>query len=187
MIVQLSDLGRCLQGKPAGRKHFADICGLLSHAAPGEVAFLNFGGVESVNGSWINMAIAPLIRWCSESQNDFFPVLAHFPEKDLDELELVADKNQQCYAVSQAMSIPLAKVNLIGPLDLSLRETLRQLQAAGEVTGAELARTVPNADILPTAWNNRLKDLHTMRLLFRRKEGRQQVYSALAKEIGLDG
>ena len=129
------------------------------------------------------MAVAPLVRWCSECQNDFFPVLARFPAKDFDELELVAEKNQQCYAISQAVAIPIEKVTLIGPLDPSLRSTLSQLQATGEVTGAELARAVPDAEILPTAWNNRLKDLHTMRLLFRRKEGRQQVYSPLAKEI----
>lgn len=187
MIVQLSNLGRRLQGKPAGRKHFAEICGLLADATPGEIAFLDFVRVESVNASWINMAIAPLIRWCSESQNDFFPVLVHFPEKDLDELELVAEKNQQCYAVSKTTALPLAKVNLVGPLDPSLRSTLTQLRETNEVTGAELARTVSDTEILPTAWNNRLKDLHTMRLLFRRKEGRQQIYSPLAKETILNG
>jgi hypothetical protein len=187
MIVQLSKLGKRLQGKPAGRKHYAEICGFLAEAKPEEVVVLDFEGVESVNASWINMAIAPLILWCSQTQNDFFPVLARFPKKDFDELELVAEKNQQCYAISSAVAVPLARVTLIGPLDPSLRSTLTQLQTAGEVTGAELARTVPDAEILPTAWNNRLKDLHTMRLLFRRKEGRQQVYSPLATEVLFHG
>jgi hypothetical protein len=187
MIVALSKFGKRLQGKPAGRKHFAQICGLLAEATAGQIAFLDFHGVESVNASWINMAIAPLIRWSAESQNDFFPVLARFPGRDVDELELVAEKNQQCYAVSQTIVLPLAKIALVGPLDPSLRSTLVEFQEAGEITGAELARNVPEAEILPTAWNNRLRDLHAMRLLFRRKEGRQQIYSPLAKEISLHG
>ena len=187
MLVQLSKLGKRLQGKPSGRKHFAEICGLLAEAKAEEVVILDFDRVESVNASWVNMAIAPLLRWCSESQNDFFPVLARFPAKDFDELELVAEKNQQCYAISQGVCVPLEKVTLIGPLDPSLRSTLSQLQTAGEATGAGLARTVPDAEILPTAWNNRLKDLHTMRLVFRRKEGRQQIYSPLAKEVAFHG
>src|SRR5690606_10553353 len=137
MIIPLSKLGRRLQGKPAGRKHFAELCGLLAEAASGEIAFLDFQRVESVNASWVNMAIAPLIRWCAESQNDFFPVLAHFPEKDLDELELVAEKNQQCYAVAPDTAEPLSAVRLVGPLDPSLRMTLLKLAELGEATGAE--------------------------------------------------
>lgn len=187
MFVQLSKLGKRLQGKPSGRKHFAEICGMLTEAVAEEVVILDFNQVESVNASWVNMAIAPFIRWCSESQNDFFPVLARFPTKDFDELELVAEKNQQCYAISEAVTVPLEKVILVGPLDPSLRNTLSELVTLGEVTGAELARTVTDASILPTAWNNRLKDLHTMRLLFRRKEGRQQIYSPLAKEVVIYG
>jgi hypothetical protein len=183
MLLQLSKLGKRLQGKPAGRKHYAEICGFLAMVKPEEIVILDFAEVESVNASWINMAIAPLVLWCSQSQNDFFPILARFPKKDMDELELVAQKNDQCYAISPTVNVPLSTVTLIGPLDPSLRSTLSQLQTTGEMTGAELARTVPDAEILPTAWNNRLKDLHTMRLLFRRKEGRQQVYTPIAKEV----
>ena len=127
MIVQLSKLGKRLQGKPAGRKHFAEICGVLAEAGTGEVVFLDFDRVESVNASWINMAISPLVRWCSESQNDFFPVLVRFPQKDFDELELVAEKNQQCFAVTQDVTQPLATVYLVGALDPSLRDTLLKL------------------------------------------------------------
>lgn len=187
MVIQMRKLGTRLQGKPAGRKHFAEICGQLAEASSEEIAFLDFQQVESVNASWINMAIAPLIRWCSESQNDFFPVLAHFPEKDFDELELVAEKNQQCYVVATESTEPLSKVRLVGSLDPSLRTTLVKLTELGEATGAELSRQVPDAEILPTAWNNRLKDLNDMRLLLRHKEGRQQVYRPLAREIVLHG
>ncbi len=187
MIVAMSKFGKRLQGKPAGRNHYAAICGLLACAVPGEIVFLDFKGVESVNASWINTAIAPIVRWSSEYPNDFYSVLARFPGKDLDELELVAEKNQQCYLVATRASEPVESVRVVGPLDPSLRETLVHLAKVGEATGAQLAREVPDANILPTAWNNRLKDLHDKRLLLRRKHGRQQVYFPFAKELVLHG
>ena len=187
MRVELAKFGKRLQGKPAGRKHFAEICRTLAHTVVGEAVLLDFDGVESVNASWINMAIAPLTRWCAEAQNDLFPLLVNFPAKDLDELELVAEKNQQCYVVAADAVEPPKVIHLVGPLDPSLQVTLLRLLEQGEATGAELARKVADSEILPTAWNNRLKDLHDMRLLRRRKDGRQQVYRALAEEVVLHG
>lgn len=187
MHIPLSRLGKRLQGKPTGRKHFADICGLLARANPGEMVFLDLDNVESVNASWINMAVAPLVRWAADEQNDLFPILVHFPEKDFDELELVAEKNQQCYSVSSQATEPVPAIYIVGPLDPSLRTTLTMLADIGEATGAELARQRPDAGILPTAWNNRLKELYDKRLLVRRKQGRQQVYSPLARKVVLHG
>ena len=187
MIVRLSKLGNRLQGKTAGRKHYAKICEILAQVQPETVVLLDFEGVENVNGSWINRAISPLFRWSAESQNDFFPVLSHFPQRDLDELELVAEVNQQCFPVTTDVNEPVQSVLLVGPLDVSLRTTLQKLMELGEATGAELARQVPNADIQPTAWNNRLKELYDKRLLLRRKQGRRQIYFLIAKEIGLHG
>lgn len=187
MIIHLAEFGSRLQGKPAGRRDFATICGHLAEAESGSIVLLDFSGVESVNASWLNMAIAPLIRWCSESQNEFFPVLANYPTKDLDELELVAEKNQQCYAVTAGTAEPPTVIQLVGRLEPSLYTTIVKLAELGEATGAQLSREVPEEGVLPTAWNNRLRDLNEMRLLLRRKEGRQQVYRLLAKEVVFDG
>lgn len=187
MVVQLSKFGDRLQGKTAGRKHYAKICGLLAGIRQGEIVFLDFEGVQSVNGSWINMAIAPLFRWAAENQNDFFPFLIHFPEKDLDELELVAQVNQQCYAVASETHEPMQSLLVVGELDEGQRLTLETLKKLGGATGADLARELPAVDIQPTAWNNRLKDLYDKRLLTRRKDGRQQIYSLVAQELELHG
>jgi predicted transcriptional regulator len=58
---------------------------------------------------------------------------------------------------------------------------------AGEVTGAELERLRPQDATKATAWNNRLKDLNKKRLLQRRKQGREQVYYPVIKEIVVNG
>lgn len=183
MIVQMSKLGTRLQGKSAGRKHYARLCGILANVQAEELVFLDFEGVESVNGSWLNMAIAPLFRWSAETQNDFFPVLRRFPNNDLDELELVAQVNQQCYPVARSTNADIRSLLLVGPLDEGLRVTFEKLGELGAATGAELARQVPDAAIQATAWNNRLKELYNKRLLQRRKEGRRQVYYRVGKEI----
>jgi hypothetical protein len=124
MVIRLSDFGTRLQGKSAGKKHYAQICGMLTETKSGEFVFLDFNKVESVNGSWINMAISPLFRWAAECQNDLFPILCRFPVNDLDELELVAEVNQQCYPVSSDSADPIPALEVIGPLDEGLRTTL---------------------------------------------------------------
>lgn len=183
MIVALSQLGNRLHGKTAGRGDYARLCSCMADASLGQIVFLDFSGIDLVNGSWLNMAVAPLLRWAAESQNDLYPILTQFPGAWLDELELVAQINGQCYGLTEKSELPIKRMRLIGPLDEALRETFSLVAKFKTVTGAELARRVPEAQILPSAWNNRLKDLHDKRLVVRRKEGRQQIYSPLAEEV----
>lgn len=187
MKIQLSKLGKRLLGKTAGRQDYGRICGLLTDIHPGNMVFLDFTGILMVNGSWLNAAIAPLFRWSAETQNDLFPVLCRYPSDWLDEIELVALINKQCYPLANSTNIPVESLRLVGPIDESLRDTFFSLTDLKSATGAELARSVPDAGIQPTAWNNRLKELYDMRLLVRRKEGRQQIYSPLAEEVEFDG
>ena len=63
------------------------------------------------------------------------------------------------------------------------RATLAVAQEVGEATGAKLANERKDEGTKATAWNNRLRDLYNKRLLRRRKEGREQIYSPIAKEI----
>ena len=183
MQIEVGQLGRQLQGKSSGRNDFGLLCSQMAHAQHGEAVFLDFSGVDSVNSSWLNTAIGPLFRWAAESQNDYYPIFSHFPPNDLDELELVASINRQCYLICETPAESMGSVVVVGSLDPGLRHTLEKVCEAGEATGAELARQATDARIQATAWNNRLRDLFVKRLLLRRKEGRQQVYYPVAKSI----
>src|SRR5581483_9062661 len=163
----------------AGRGDFGLLCSQIAHARHGDIVYLDFQGVDSVHCSWLHTAIAPLFRWAAESQNDYYPVFSHFPPNSLDELELVATINRQCYLVSDAPKPAVASAVLVGDLDPGLKATLEKVCESGAMTGAELARKAPKAGIQATAWNNRLRDLFLKRLLVRRKEGRQQVYGPI--------
>lgn len=183
MRVEVRKLGRHLQGKSAGRRDFGLLCNQLAQARHGEVVFLDFEGVETVHGSWLNTAVGPLFRWAAERQNDYYPVFSRFPVGSLDELDLVASINRQCYLVSRNSNDGVDEAVVVGSLDPSLKSTLERVCKSGQVTGAELARQAPDAGIQATAWNNRLRDLFVKRLLLRRKEGRQQFYGPIARSI----
>lgn len=180
-------LGSALQGRLLGRTHFGKVCGMLADTPRGEVIYLDFGGVELMTGSWANEVIVPLCTWAADPRNDLFPVLRNLKQSWKDELELLAGWNQQCYLWAKGREVDPKRSALIGPLDPAQRKTLEAVVQFKQVTGAELERTFPNEGVGATAWNNRLKDLYTKRLLTRVKRGREQVYSPLMDEIVIDG
>lgn len=182
MRVEIAELSGTdiLRGRPLGRRHFAKLCDTLATAPKGQVVFLDFSGVKAVNGSWINSAVSELFRWTRHDDIDLYPVLHRVPERDIDELELVAAINKASYPCSNSLKLPLHQVELVGPLDNALARTLEIVAKAIEITGAELDQ---RDGIGATGWNNRLKDLFDLRLLNRRKVGRRQIYGPLAKEM----
>ena len=187
MKIALSQLGPRLLGKTAGRRDYARICELLTQASEGDFVFLDFSGVEMVNGSWLNMAIAPLFQWAATSQHDLYPVIASFPDDWIDELELAAQVNAKCFPLVSDCESPIQSLRLVGSLDVTLQSTFRCLVELRSATGAKMAREATIAGVKPTTWNNRLRDLHDMRLVSRRREGRQQIYSPLAEEVLFNG
>lgn len=178
-------LGPDLQGRLLGRKHFGQACEILADSPTGEIVVLDFGGVELMTGSWANEMIVPLFKWAADPRNDLFPILRNLKGRWDEELQLLAEWNQQAYLWFKSEGLDRAK--LIGVLDPGQRRTLEAVIGSGAITGAELERRHPDEGVGATAWNNRLKDLHTRRLLTRVKRGREQVYSPVVGEIDLDG
>jgi hypothetical protein len=187
MIVRVRDeFGTRLAGKLAGKRDYARLCGLLSQAAPGSVAYLDFAGVEFVTGSWVNAALVPLLAWAADERNDLFPTLCNVPNEWVDELALVARYTHTCFLVAGG-AIPPRRATLVGSLDAGQRSTLEATVALRSVTGADLVRRWPREEVKATAWNNRLRDLFEKRLLRRERKGREQVYSPVVREIAVNG
>jgi hypothetical protein len=179
-------LGLTLRGKIDGRLHFGALCAALSRVRAGGVARLDFRGVEDVSASWIAAALLPLLHWSALPEHELFPVLTGLGREGhwVDEFALVAD---HAGAVFVAEAEPPDRGHrIIGELDDALHSTLSLVQRHGEVTGAGLKRLCPSEPIGATGWSNRLKDLHTKRLLRRATRGREQVYT-MAMEVNLDG
>jgi len=184
MLIQMKKVvGTRLLGRLRGKTDYAKICHELAAATPGEVVLLDFGGVSLLAGSWANTMLVPLYRRVAEDQIDLFPVLTNIAPDYLDDLLLVADWNHQCYLHAEKKGNDLARAVLIGSLDSVQAETLKTVLEYGEVTGAKLEQLRSEEKTKATAWNNRLKDLYKKRLLRRRKQGREQFYSPVVKEI----
>lgn len=180
-IIVSEHFGKLLSGKLAARQHFAKACSLLAEVGNGEVVVFDFEGVDYVSGSWINWMLVPLMSYAASDSNDHYPVLINFPLLSLDDLDLIANAEHTPFLVTTGSK--LRDVVVAGELDPAQAETLMAVQAKGTVTGASLA----NKKVKPTAWNNRLRELNMKRLLRRRKEGREQVYSVVIPEVQLNG
>ena len=72
---------------------------------------------------------------------------------------------------------------LLGHLDPALRFTLNAVTDKGTCTAPQLHEMFPDQKITVTAWNNRLNDLHSLRLVRRTRVGRGLEYSPLTKVI----
>lgn len=175
-----------LRGRVPGKRHFARICAALAGVPSNQVVVLDFHGVDFVTASWVNGVMVPLFRWAAEDQNNLFPIIGGVKDAWLDDVQLVAKWNHQCYLVANGEADLSVRAKLVGPLDPGQRTTLTAVLDFREVTGAELQRRMPDAGTKATAWNNRLKDLYKKRLLKRRKRGREQVYSPVVDQIELD-
>jgi hypothetical protein len=179
-------LSPTLRGKIDGRLHFGILCTALVRVRAGGLVRLDFRGVEDVSASWIAAALLPLLPWSALPEHELFPVLTGIGQEAhwADEFDLVAN---HAHAVFVAAPEPPERGHrIIGSLDEALVTTMRLVERHGEVTGAGLKRLCPGEPIGATGWSNRLKDLHTKRLLRRSTRGREQVYT-MAMEVNLDG
>jgi hypothetical protein len=178
-------LGPLLRGKIDGRHHFGLLCAALSGVRHGETVVLDFEGVEDLSASWVSWAVSPLMEWAATPAVELYPVysgvLGHEGKWE-DEFELVANQSGAVFLAVENTGC----ARMLGSLDTILVDTLRAVQRHGEVTGAGLKRLVPDEAIGATAWSNRLKDLHTKRLLKRTTRGREQVYTTV-QEVDFDG
>ena len=69
-----------------------------------------------------------------------------------------------------------------GKLEGMLRHTLQIVTGETFVTASSLHEKYPGEKINITGWNNRLADLHRLRLLRRTRQGKQWLYSSVVKE-----
>ncbi|WP_309710881.1 hypothetical protein [Armatimonas sp.] len=160
------------------------------------VVVLDFSGIESLTSSYTKSSILWLLR-CGEKSvgasvyDDpgdgslpvalpIYLILAHLSDEVREEIEVVLRAEQLCCLVAvETKGESVLTVSILGSLDRTLRTTLRRVEVETETTAAAL-HAKHDDDINVTGWNNRLSDLHRLRLLHRRKEGRQWIYAILA-------
>lgn len=173
-----------LQGRQRGREHFVRICDRSTNLRCGNIVLLDFFACETLTGSWINTAIVPFYRWAAESSNDLFPVLINVRPEWVEEFDVVGSWNSQAYLIADRNA---HTGTVVGKLESPYLETYEAVIKLHDATGAKIVRHWNQPEIKATAVNNRLKELNTMRLLLRRKYGREQIYRSVYQEVDRDG
>jgi hypothetical protein len=135
---------------------------------------LDFRGVELVTSSYFVGAFAWLWTSFDLVDRDIFPVLANLGEDSLDDVELALREMRLKTLVGAFSEEGLGDVRPLN-LDQVEAETYYLVERLGEAGAGDLFRL--DTRIQVTAWNNRLAALFNYRLLRRRKDRRQFLYS----------
>jgi hypothetical protein len=168
------------------------------------IIVLDFAGIVSATGSYLKATVLWLLRCGQLSAADqhrpagdmptqdhwairplaIYPVVTGLNSEVRGELQMVLNNNAlPLLEVADSKGDILTKGRLIGTLDPTLLLTLQRLAKIGPSSASSLAAHYPEERVTTTAWNNRLAELHRLRLVTRTKEGRQFFYTALVREI----
>ena len=94
--------------------------------------------------------------------------------------EFFAGRKLPILHVVERNEAEIVRACVMGTLDPVLVRTLAALEARGEGTAADLAGR-SHEKITINGWNNRLADLHLLRLAKRRRDGKFWIYTPTAK------
>jgi hypothetical protein len=100
----------------------------------------------------------------------------------MDVNEFFAGNNLPIIHVTKRRADRVLAAKLLGKLDEVLLRTLSAVVEKRAATAADLAQESEET-ISVNGWNNRLADLHMLRLLMRKRNGKFWVYSPVAERI----
>lgn len=185
-----------LYGATMGEAHAAPLFARLTTTPPGTPVIIDFTGIAAVTASYLKTTIIRLVDAAVLSTGlDDLPQSLRSKAEAFDVFPFVAgcspDVVEEIGTVLESRSLPLLEAvdwaatgvthaRLHGVLERALREALTALMGQESATATALARLGgPN----PTAWNNRLAELHRLRLATRERVGKQLVFRRVAREV----
>jgi DNA-binding transcriptional ArsR family regulator len=175
VVIVSEVVGRsALAGRQRGEQDAPVLRQAAREVAVDQRVVLDLQGVDFLSASYFDAALWPL--W--SKQLELFPILRHVPADMVDEVYFVLKEHSAGVWIDAGKNEP----SVIGPLDDTLKKTLMVVTSRSGTTAGELADLDSSASA--TGMSNRLAALYDMRLVRRRKEGRQLVYVAAWKEDG---
>ena len=192
-------------GATAGEQHMQSVYRGVAQGtiSPGSCIVLDYDGIIGVNGSYIK-ATALWILTCGQlsvtnSGSLASPVPRHeadprpydlfvcitglTTELEVEFQEFLKPRRLPLLYAQRLRGDSVEEARLLGHLDSTLALTLKAAGQHGTVTAPELHRAFPRDKVTVTAWNNRLNDLHALRLVRRIRAGRAWKYESVAKRI----
>src|SRR6185503_11397460 len=178
-------------GATLGQTHLRPLRELLLQVPPaedeGEVVVLDFKDIQETNGSYLRatllwlygcgqMAAAGAAYTTTMDDNpvplNIYPVAANLSREVVEQMEeTFAHRELPCLeALTRSESADVVKsARLHGVLERTLKRSLQSLMAEQTATAKDLCDKHPDEEINITAWNNRLAELHKLRLARRSK------------------
>ena len=167
---------------------------VLEPGEAGEIVVLDFTGVESVTASYLKAALLWFVDAGTKAEDPLpaerlgsliFPVVAHLTDEVRAELrELLQARDRCCIEARDFSAIGVISGILHGPLDPALEATVKVLSDYGApVSAGELEKLGKDSRVRATGWNNRLAQLHRLKLVQRRQEYRQWMYRLVGLEV----
>jgi hypothetical protein len=172
-----------------------------SKISPGSLVVLDFSGIDTVNGSYIkgtafwlwtcgqlsasNLAVVSAPRHPADPRScDIYVAVAGLSaEVTVEFQEFLKPRRLPLLSARQLKGGLIDEAVLLGHLDPVLTFALKAAMHRGAVTAPEMYRSFPDEDVTVTAWNNRLNELHALRLLRRVRAGRAWKYEPVVNKI----
>lgn len=192
-------------GATVGERHMQSVYRRVAQGAilPGSCIVLDYAGITGINGSYIKATAlwvltcgqlsatssAPLASPVPRHEADprpcdlFICVTGLSPDLEVEFQEFLKPRRLPLICALRLQDDSVEEAKLLGHLDPTLAFTLKAAGQHDMVTAPELHRTFPGDKVTVTAWNNRLNDLHVLRLVRRIRAGRAWKYGPVAKRI----
>jgi len=190
-------------GASVAEEHMAEVHSAIASGTlkPGTLVILNFEGVSAVNGSYVRSTalwllvcgqlfnsnlgktIVPRHQADARPYDVYVCVTGLSDEVRLEMQDFFHPRNLPLLYAKTMVENSILEAVLVGRVDPALQYTLNAVCDAKSISAPLLHSKYPQEHISVTAWNNRLNDLHGLRLVHRVRAGRTWEYKSLAKKM----
>ncbi len=186
MILSLYDLSGgqpIFSGVQAGRALLAK---LVAHAAPpsrDEVAYLDCAGVKVATGSFLRESVMAFRDYTRSTVPHLYPVVANPSDAVVEELEFLLKHRKDALWICQLdLEGRVSEATVLGELDDGHRAAFDLIASLRAASAPDLAAR-GDANVGPTAWNNRLAFLASRGLLMERRAGKSKIFSPVLEAL----
>ena len=179
-LLDLMDGNNVLSGAVAGRRLLSALIADTPSADAPTCSFLDFSGVEVATASFLRESVIAFRDYARQSLPNIYPAVANLNLVVAEELDFyVRSRGDALWGCHLDSEGTVMAARLIGDLDPTQRATFNAVLDSGTISAPELALRFADADIVPTAWNNRLSALASKGLLVERRLGKSKSFSPL--------
>ena len=171
-----------LAGKVGALRDFPKFLSAIEATPEASTVVLDWSGIELATASYFAATVVSLIRMSKLGELDRYFVLVGLNQTSLDELKLAIDVHDVMVLLGKLdRNGSPVDLRVFGKLETPYAETLEAVMSAQSASAGTLhdEQHRGKTRIGKTGWANRLSYLHSLRLLKKRKVGRELVFEAL--------